>query len=310
MDFSRQKGKRIIGTTSLAKPVIFGSSQCVHNPLLCRTCADLGEFRVYFVGNESLRHVGVYVGYWPQRNLALTVFRGTIYLTNWIEDLQFLKVDSKYEACDASLSDARGLETTLQEEEVEFGSKRRKGRRRCMVHSGFYDDWKSVQDDVYHAIDQILADHPSAEVWVTGHSLGGALAALCALALRTSHLPPSSHVGLYTFGQPRVGNVDFAQFFSEKLPGAIRVVHQDDVVPHLPPKSNMVITNFHHHSTEVWQHGPKDDIFQVCDGSGEDPHCSNSLPEWDRSVAAHKLYVHLHMSCEPRAGPGAEEGEA
>jgi hypothetical protein len=38
-----------------------------------------------------------------------------------------------------------------------------------------------------------------------------------------------------TFGQPRIGNPAFALYFSEQVPRTIRVTHENDIVPHLPP---------------------------------------------------------------------------
>ena len=43
---------------------------------------------------------------------------------------------------------------------------------------------------------------------MTGHSLGGALAVLCALDLQDIY----GNINLYTFGCPRVGNAAFAQY--------------------------------------------------------------------------------------------------
>ncbi len=59
-------------------------------------------------------------------------------------------------------------------------------------------------------------------------------------------------VGLLTFGEPRVGNVFFAEFVRAWVPAAVRAVHQDDAVPHLPPQGNelLLLTAFHHHGTE------------------------------------------------------------
>jgi len=145
---------------------------------------------------------------------------------------------------------------------------------------------------------QVMAGHPGAQVWVTGHSMGGAMAVFCALDIRIRLKVP--FVGLYTFGQPRVGNLPFASFIAHTLPNALRIVHQDDVVPHLPPMTGayLPLTNFHHNPTEIWQSGSEDATFEQCDASGEDPRCSNSLPSWDRSVEAHMFYVGWPMHCE------------
>ena len=38
-----------------------------------------------------------------------------------------------------------------------------------------------------------------------------------------------------TFGQPRIGNAAFVSYYSELVPNTIRVTHDHDIVPHLPP---------------------------------------------------------------------------
>ena len=70
-------------------------------------------------------------------------------------------------------------------------------------------------------------------VWVTGHSLGGALAVLLAATMRESNLPVD---GLYTFGAPRVGDKSFADRLDRALEGAAhwRVVNEGDLGPHVP----------------------------------------------------------------------------
>jgi predicted lipase len=71
---------------------------------------------------------------------------------------------------------------------------------------------------------------------VTGHSLGAALALLCAADLKRSGVVGSG-IKLYDYGSPRVGNRAFANYMYNLLgSGAVmRVVHAKDAVPHLPP---------------------------------------------------------------------------
>jgi predicted lipase len=52
-----------------------------------------------------------------------------------------------------------------------------------------------------------MAKHPGAPIFVTGHSLGGALAVIAALDLKLSL---NVKVTVYTYGQPRVGNAKFS----------------------------------------------------------------------------------------------------
>jgi triacylglycerol lipase len=104
------------------------------------------------------------------------------------------------------------------------------------VHDGFYSALRKVwgvtlpQGEV---LPKRLIDRGSKTIWITGHSLGGALAELCAAqAMFVSRIPVQ---GVYTFGQPRVGNKDFAAAVNEKLgSGIYRFVNDRDIVPRVP----------------------------------------------------------------------------
>ena len=52
---------------------------------------------------------------------------------------------------------------------------------------------------------------------------------------------------LVTFGQPRVGNSEFASWFGSQV-NHERVIHYADLVPHIPPASNSYL----HDGTEIW----------------------------------------------------------
>jgi nuclear pore complex protein Nup85 len=58
--------------------------------------------------------------------------------------------------------------------------------KELMVHSGFLTAYDSVKVKVLRLVDQLTADASEDRPWdvyVTGHSLGGALATLCAYDL-------------------------------------------------------------------------------------------------------------------------------
>jgi len=205
--------------------------------------------------DDSATNTFGFVGYNAAHNEIVVSFRGTepTSLTNWISDLSFAKTD------------------------LEFS-----GVSGAHVHQGFYDAYNAVSQDVLNAVQALQSQYPSASVYFTGHSLGGAIATLATLDAAVSWGVSSDQLGHFTFGSPRVGDSTFASAFTEYV-GAnnhYRVVNDDDLVPHVP----MEIMGFHHVSTEVWLH---DNTETVCNSSGEDPSCSDS-------VIGVSIYDHLH----------------
>lgn len=92
-------------------------------------------------------------------------------------------------------------------------------------------------------ITQLKQAHSSAKIYVTGHSLGGALSLLAAPEIKKTF----GHADLtYAYGCPRVGNSNFAKFIEEM--NGLRIIHYADIVVHLPP-SNM---GFNHGFNQVW----------------------------------------------------------
>ena len=72
-------------------------------------------------------------------------------------------------------------------------------------------------------------------LWVTGHSLGGALALLAAWRFQRNFLAVHEIV---TFGAPMIGNEAAAKAFEQEFSGKIfRFVDLEDLVPHLPSVS-------------------------------------------------------------------------
>lgn len=99
------------------------------------------------------------------------------------------------------------------------------------------DDKLLAYDDITKKVALLLHDNPKAKLFITGHSLGGALAALYASMLHyTGETEVASKIGaVYTFGQPRVGDKDFARYAAEHLAGRyFRVVYCNDLVPRVP----------------------------------------------------------------------------
>ncbi len=79
-------------------------------------------------------------------------------------------------------------------------------------------------------------------------------------------------VQVHNFGQPRIGDVNLAQFLTSKLDGIFRVIHNQDLVPHVP----FEFIKYAHPANEVF-FSADFKTFTVCDDSGEDSNCSNSF---------------------------------
>jgi len=93
------------------------------------------------------------------------------------------------------------------------------------VHHGFSTALESVMPLLNEKLAEI--EGTDTRIWVTGHSLGAALATLfTARMLHDNEIGASDHniVGTYTFGSPRVGDEDFRIRFEE-----LAVAHEASV---------------------------------------------------------------------------------
>ena len=99
---------------------------------------------------------------------------------------------------------------------------------------GFRQAFDAVQDKVL----VLLRARPdaAAPLFVTGHSLGGALAVVAAHVLQAQGLDVAA---VYTYGMPRPGDAAFAGQAYDPLLGSrtYRMVHGNDIVPTVAPSA-------------------------------------------------------------------------
>jgi hypothetical protein len=115
------------------------------------------------------------------------------------------------------------------------------------VHSGFSEALDPVEPMLRRKLRELGDD---VNVWVTGHSLGAALATL--FVARLMDTGDDDRVrGLYTFGSPRVGNGAFAEVFErlarERRIDLMRFHNRRDPVVHMPPRFG---TSYYYHVTD------------------------------------------------------------
>lgn len=95
------------------------------------------------------------------------------------------------------------------------------------VHKGFAEALDLVWDRMFGKLEKLWTNGQT--FWVTGHSLGGALATLAVRWLPDDWKP----FAVCTYGQPRVGDLDFARGYKQRH---FRFVNNNDLVPAVPPR--------------------------------------------------------------------------
>ena len=138
---------------------------------------------------------------------------------------------------------------------------------RYAVHAGFYRNVRATRFAVIAALERALdrrsvldddsgspmppMEKPMTTLYLTGHSLGGAMAALMAVMLSVE--PPYKKLfapifkGACTYGAPMVGSPEFANACAANTfldRNVVRYVYRKDLVPHLPPSESDAFQHF------------------------------------------------------------------
>ena len=160
------------------------------------------------------------------------------------------------------------------------------------VQEYFRDNFIVFYPKLRPEMKKLAQAYPTYQVFVTGHSLGGALASLAAVSLVHDNVVPAGNLVLFTYGCPRVGNQHFADSFDRIVATSWRVVHSRDIVAHLP--TCVISCGFSpsfpfHFKTEVFY--PEDNMnitskYIICK-TNEDNSCS------DGAVAKHPCITNI-----------------
>ena len=161
------------------------------------TVADFSPVKIIY---NKYYDVNGFIGISDINRAIYVIFRGSMTITNWLDDFDTLMTNYPYCAS-------------------------------CSVHAGFYYSAQSVKDDVVYAVQALHKTYPNYEVIVGGHSLGAALATLTAVNLFHNDISNLRH---FSYGSPRLGNAAAAAYISNLLPEIVRTTHYKDIVPHNP----------------------------------------------------------------------------
>ena len=170
---------------------------------LLRSALDAGEFRLKGVLFDATTDTQGYVAVRRPDDgpgMVVLAFRGTQQVKDWMTNL-----------------DAATTQVCSSGGEV-LGN----------VHRGFNDAFLSVRAQ----IGPLLEGDEDLPLFITGHSLGGALATLA-----TWYLNGDSLAACYTFGAPRVGDTGLMDRFRTPV---YRLVNGVDPVPFVPPSDKSV----------------------------------------------------------------------
>uniref|UniRef100_A0AC35GDI2 Fungal lipase-like domain-containing protein n=1 Tax=Panagrolaimus sp. PS1159 TaxID=55785 RepID=A0AC35GDI2_9BILA len=172
------------------------------------------------------------------------------------------------------------------------------GKVALYFYRGFYDIW--INGTMKDSVNTLKNKYPKYDIYVLGHSLGGAMAALAAVTIVTTNIKPLENVHVYTFGQPRTGNEDFANAFNNLGIETYRIVHDRDPVPHAPPLDTFLnkYGDYYHHGAEVWYNNDMatDSYIQCEQFNGESDDCSDSDFYYDLTLSDHLHYFGQDVS--------------
>ncbi|EIW78156.1 alpha beta-hydrolase [Coniophora puteana RWD-64-598 SS2] len=179
---------------------------------LTKACDAVPGFEPSLAAGDGNYVQYYFVGYWPTNNAVVVAHQG-------IDPLKFESLFIDIEIVQTHLDSALfpGVPSNV------------------MVHEGFADEPAKTAQIILAEVQNLglISQHGATEVFIVGHSLGGALAELDCLYL-TLNLPSNIHIKGQTYGTPRVGNPAYASSFDSRINDFVRINNVRDPIPTLP----------------------------------------------------------------------------
>jgi hypothetical protein len=202
-----------------------------------------------------------YIGILPTTKSIYVVIRGSSSTMNWLDDFEVKLVPyNTFPECN------------------------------CKVHYGFYNSALGVVNKTIDTVKILQKQYPGYSVLVTGHSYAASVGQLLAMELVKNGI----NVNLYNYGQPRVGDANYATFVNTQILEYYRTTHNRDIVPHVPPIEGF---GYYHSCREIFEDSTGK--LTVCSASNcEDPVCSGQFRLVQTNAEDHSYYLGHHLSCE------------
>lgn len=213
------------------------------------------------VKNDKFDVLGaVLEGQFQKRRVLIVTFRGTKGSKNVKQDLKAVTEpldDPERDGWYKTFVNGRHFDDASASRDLGDSAVRVADYEGVMVHSGFQESLDSVKDELMNIVrgklELMLKHNRKVDIWLVGHSFGGALATLLAVkvhALLQVLDKDRQHctAGVFTLGAPRVGNGKLARFFRKMEIKVARVINEGDPIPSMPPS----IFGFKHVGSLIW----------------------------------------------------------
>ncbi len=172
----------------------------------------------------------------PSEKITVLAFNGTSNAADWRTDMDF----------------------TLVQDNLHPNKKEKLDLSK--IHRGFRNSYLTLQKNVEYMIKKYNLKTKEGGWYITGHSLGAAIATLVAY---NQHKNFNSQPHVYTFGQPRIGNQAFSRKVNDLyLYGAYRITNTSDIISSIPPP--------------IWFNNTYDHVFQEYQFSDNTDHYSQN----------------------------------
>lgn len=103
------------------------------------------------------------------------------------------------------------------------------------IHKGFLDSYLSVRDDIYTKCKELL-NNGAAKIFITGHSLGGAVAKICIFDIIMNidmFNISEDNISSIQIGSPTIGSSNFIYLYNLKVKNTFEINHINDPIPKL-----------------------------------------------------------------------------
>ena len=124
------------------------------------------------------------------------------------------------------------------------------------VHRGFQQQYASIRDELRKTVSEYIDELDPPEILITGHSLGGALADICAIDFALNEIKNSKNfdfskkLKVINFGAPKVGDKNLEKMFNRNING-LRLINGTDYVPQMPKLIPTFIHGFRHCGKQI-----------------------------------------------------------